>query len=199
LGLKHPTRVAASGPTPDERLTPQSFSSRLEFPADGRRDAVTLHWSQAKGGPEILKQHNLKASGMNNLFIGSEGMMLCGFDNIELLPTEKFRHLLSAPPATAPTKGKTDATPRGLEIAKLAERLPASPGFHNEWLNACRGEEAASCNFGYSGPMTEAVLLANLAYRAQTEFAWDAAHLKADNATVDAMLRPTFRKGWEIG
>jgi predicted dehydrogenase len=177
LGLSHCTHVAGAGPQPDAQRTPKSLSSRLEFPATESRAAVTLHWSQAKGGPPILKELGLNGKGMNNLFIGSEGTMLCGFDKVQLMPEEKFK----------------DFEPK--------IKLPKSPGFHKEWIEACRGGEPASCNFNYSGPMTESVLLANVAYRLQGEFAWDAAALKATSPSgvdVEPYLKPTFRAGWEI-
>ena len=37
--------------------------------------------------------------------------------------------------------------------------LPKSPGFHKEWLEACRGGQPPSCHFAYTGPMTETVLV----------------------------------------
>jgi hypothetical protein len=79
-----------------------------------------------------------------------------------------------------------------------ATTLTPSPGFYQEWLDACRGGTPATCNFDYSGPMAESVLLANVAYRVQGEFAWDAAKLTSGRADVDALLRRAYRKGWEV-
>jgi hypothetical protein len=49
------------------------------------------------------------------------------------------------------------------------DRLPeSSPGHVAEWLMVCRGEKPvdyARANFLYSGPMTQRVLLGNLAPR----------------------------------
>jgi hypothetical protein len=42
------------------------------------------------------------------------------------------------------------------------------------------------------------VLLANIAYRVQGEFAWDAAAMQSDRADVNALLRRAYRKGWEV-
>jgi predicted dehydrogenase len=174
LGLKYPTRVEGSGPPPDPQRTPKSLTSRLEFAADGKRPAVTLHWYQ--GTPPILKQLGLNGRGMNNLFIGADGMLLCGFGKYRLLPEDRFK-----------------------DFKQPAPSLPKSPGFHQEWFNACRGGEPASCNFDYSGPLAESVLLANIAYRVQGSFDWDAAALAAKgNADVAKFLRDPFRKGWEM-
>lgn len=173
LDLKHATKVSGSGPTPDPDRTPTAMATRLEFPANDKRPAVTLHWYQ--GSPPILKELGVKADGANNLFIGDKGMLLCGFNKFRLLPEEKFK----------------DYKP---EIT-----IPKSPGFYTEWINACRGGEPATCNFDYSGPMAESVLLANIAYRVQGGFDWDAANLKPlGNAAVEKYLRREYRKGWEI-
>ncbi|NCA11736.1 hypothetical protein EBR56_08000 [bacterium] len=111
----------------------------------------------------------------NTLFIGTDGMLLCGFDDWQLLPAEKFAEV-KAPPQT----------------------LAPSPGFHQEWVDACRGGRPATCNFEYTGPLVESVLLANIAYRVRGEFAWDAAAMKSDRDDVNVMLKREYRKGWQV-
>lgn len=173
LDLGHPTHVAAQGPTPDAERTPKAFSSRLDFPARGDRPAVSVHWYQGK--PPIVGELKLNDSGMNNLFIGSEGMLLAGFSAVKLLPEEKFAGNTIVPKTLVP-----------------------SPGFYQEWIDACRGGVPATCNFDYSGPMAESVLLANVAYRVQGEFDWNAEKLTTGRADADALLRRPYRKGWEV-
>lgn len=173
LDLKYPTRVDATGPSVDAERTPKSMHATFKFPARDEQPAVILHWYH--GAPEILTQHGLSAKGNNTLFIGEKGMLLCGFDQRTLLPEEKFESF------EAPTAF-----------------VPDSPGFHNEWVKACRGEEPATCFFDYSGPLAETVLLGNVAYRAGG-FDWDAATLNTgDNSQAAALIREKYRKGWEI-
>ncbi|MCE9547032.1 MAG: gfo/Idh/MocA family oxidoreductase, partial [Planctomycetia bacterium] len=75
--------------------------------------------------------------------------------------------------------------------------VPDSPGFYKEWISACRGGQPATCNFDYAGPLAEAVLLGNVAYRAGG-FDWDAKELKTvGNDKAQALIREAFRKGWE--
>jgi len=181
LDLAHPVRVAGDGPEPDRDRTPTQFTSRLDFPArtsaDGRAlPAVSVHWHQ--GVPPVLAERGIDAKSAekkNTLFIGTEGMLLCGFDDWKLLPGEKFA-AVKAPPQT----------------------LAPSQGFRREWVDACRGGTPATCNFDYSGPLAESVLLANIAYRVRGEFAWDAAAMKSDRADANALLRRDYRKGWEV-
>ncbi len=175
LGLKYPTRVDASGPTIDGQRTPKSMATKFAFAADGDRNALTLHWYHTSN-PPILKKHGLNGKGANTLFIGSEGMLLCGFGMKKLLPEEKFNDI------KAPTRS-----------------IPNSPGFHREWINACKGGPAATCEFGYSGPLTETVLLGNAAFRAGGGFDWNAESLQSSgNDNAEQFLRPHFREGWKI-
>jgi len=176
LGLKYPTRVDASGPAVDPQRASQSMQTRFVFPADGDRGEVILHWDHAKNGPEILKKYGMSPKKQNTLFIGSDGMLLCGFGSRKLYPQEKFADF------KAPDRS-----------------LPDSPGFHREWIAACHGGQPATCEFGYSGPLTETVLLGNTAYRAGGGFDWDHQNMIAKgNARAEPLLRPEYRPGWEI-
>ena len=77
--------------------------------------------------------------------------------------------------------------------------MPKSPGFHKEWFAACKGAKPATCEFAYSGPLTETVLLGNVAFRAGGGFEWDAGKLEPKgNRKAAGLIRPTFRKGWEV-
>jgi predicted dehydrogenase len=181
LDLAHPVHVVGSGPPPDAKRTPKALASRLDFP--GRTSAagkelppVSVHWHQ--GLPPVLAERGIDrklADKKNTLFIGTDGMLICGFDAWTLLPAEKAV---------------------GYEGPK--QTIPKSPGFHREWLDACRGGTPATCNFDYTGPLSESVLLANIAYRVQGEFDWDAAAMESSRDDVNAMLRRQYRRGWEV-
>ncbi len=175
LDLKYPTHVSATGPARDPQRTPTSMTTRFIFPASGNREEVALHWSHAKNGPDIVRQHNLSAENNNTLFIGSAGMLLCGFDQLKLYPEEHF--------STYQPPGQS---------------IPDSPGFYQEWTQACKGGRQTTCHFDYSGPLTETVLLGNVAYRAGSEFTWDATHLKTrGNASAQPYVHSEFRNGWD--
>ncbi|MFM7243782.1 MAG: Gfo/Idh/MocA family protein [Planctomycetaceae bacterium] len=187
LELGHPIRVAGGGPEPDPHRTPTSLVSRLDFPvrtsASGMvLPAVSLHWYQ--GRPPILDQRGLDLPGKdgkrashdkNTLFIGTDGMLLCGFNGWQLLPAAEF-----------------------VELKKPPQTLRPSPGFYREWFDACRGGPTATCHFGYAGPLAESVLLVNIAYRVRGEFAWDAAALTSGRADVDSLLAREYRAGWQV-
>ncbi|MFW6170921.1 MAG: Gfo/Idh/MocA family protein [Planctomycetota bacterium] len=176
LDLKYPTHVEGSGPPVDPERSPKSMTTKFIFPANGDRSEVALHWYHAAKGPEILRELDLSASGNNTLFIGTEGMLLCGFGKRKLLPEDKFADY--EPPA---------------------ESIADSPGFHKEWLLACKGGAPATCDFAYSGPLAETVLLGNVAYRAQGTFEWDARTLGVTGSdTAAELIRTPFREGWQV-
>ncbi len=174
LGLKYPTKVEAFGPPVDAERTPTAMQVKYEFPARGKQPPVTLHWYHADKGPEVLGKFGLSEKGNNTLFIGSQGQLLCGFDRRELYPKEKFASFQAPEPF-----------------------VPDSPGFHKEFIAACKGGPPATCNFDYSGPLAETVLLGNVAYRVGG-FEWDAETLTArNNAAVEPLIREAFREGWD--
>ncbi|MBD3672523.1 MAG: Gfo/Idh/MocA family oxidoreductase [Planctomycetaceae bacterium] len=172
LDLKYPSTVSASGPPVHELTTPKSMETKFFFPEQN----VNLYWSHTAAGPDIVREKNLKVRGMNTVFVGTEGILATGFGDYKLYPEEKF------------------------EGYKVEDTIPKSPGFHKEWINACKGDAPATCEFGYSGPLTETVLLGNVAYRSGgQEFEWDAEKLKAiGNEAAQNLIVPEFRQGWEI-
>ncbi len=175
LGLKYPTYTEGAGPPVHPETSPKSMTTRFKFPARGDLPPVDFHWYHAKNGPPVLKERGLPLEKNNTLFIGSRGMLLCGYDRHKLYPEEKFAGFQPPPPA-----------------------IPKSPGFYQEWIEACKGGPPATCAFDYSGPLTETVLLGNASYRLGEPFEWDAEDLKAKGKPgADGLIHPPFRKGWE--
>jgi hypothetical protein len=94
------------------------------------------------------------------------------------------------------------------EAANSAVKLPPSPGGHFvEWINACKGKNPlAGSNFDFAGPLTEVVLLGNVALRSsirkllpQHKLEWDAAAFKFTNLDVaNQYLRRQYRTGWSL-
>jgi hypothetical protein len=97
----------------------------------------------------------------------------CFPENPELFPREKFADY---------------------KFAEVAE-----DNHYTQWTEAILGRGQTSCPFAYSGPLTETVLLGNVAYRLGQRIEWDSANLQAKgNPAAAALLRPTYRTGWEI-
>jgi hypothetical protein len=112
------------------------------------------------------------------VLVGSEGVLRLTEHNasFELLPAEKFAGLQGPP-----------------------RSLPRSPGHEREWLAACRGGEPAMGHFGYSGPLTEFVLLSNVATQFAEPLEFDPVAFRFTNhAGADAAARREYRSGWEL-
>lgn len=68
-----------------------------------------------------------------------------------------------------------------------------------EFIDACRGKAATGANFGYAGPLTEAVLLGGVASRfPQTTLNWNSANLEFDLAAANYYVRREYRQGWGV-
>jgi predicted dehydrogenase len=80
--------------------------------------------------------------------------------------------------------------------------LPRSPGHYEEWIQACKGGKPAGSNFDWAGPLTEAVLLGNVALRSELRedltiswLEWDSKKLSFTNMEeANRFLRREYRK-----
>ena len=175
LKLRHPITVKAEGPVHPESAARWTIA-RQEYPARGDLPPVTLTWYNGGGYPALLKEGKVPQWGNAVLFIGSEGMLIADYGRHQLLPEEKFADFKRPDPF-----------------------IPDSIGHHREWIEACKTGGPTTCNFDYSGALTEAALLCNVALRTGKKLTWDAKKLKAIGCPeADAFIRRKYRKGWTL-
>jgi predicted dehydrogenase len=178
LEVGPPRTIEAEGPPPHAESGPTWCIVRYEFPGTKHTaDTLQLTWYEAgKQPPRELFQAPADWKGSQNgvLFIGEKGNLFVGFpENPELFPREKFADY---------------------KFADVTE-----DNHYTQWTDAIIGRGQTSCPFAYSGPLTETVLLGNVAYRTGQKIVWDSANLQAmGNSAADSLLKPTFRAGWEI-
>ncbi len=82
-----------------------------------------------------------------------------------------------------------------------SKTIPRSPGIHQGWLDAIRSGKPASSNFNVSGPLTEVVLLANLAIRTGkiVKLTWDGPNMKVTNyPEANQYVHREYRKPWSL-
>jgi hypothetical protein len=88
------------------------------------------------------------------------------------------------------------------EFPKPAQVLPRCASDHfQEWVTACKGGRPAFSNFDHAGPLTEFVLLGNLALRAGVgkRVEWNGPELRVTNRPeLNALVRREYRKGWTL-
>ena len=178
LQLSHPVRVAASSPLPPHpETTPPILTVVYEFPARGELPPVTLTWYNGSNNrPEVpeIKDPNHWPNGV--LFVGSKGKLVADYGKHRLLPEEAF-----------------------VDFKRPEPFIPPSIGHHQEWIRACKTGEKTTCDFAYSGPLTEAVLLGNVSFRVQSPLEWDWKNLKASNCPeAERFVRREYRSGWQL-
>jgi hypothetical protein len=84
---------------------------------------------------------------------------------------------------------------------KTLERIPqGSDGHEQDWIRACKGGKPASSNFDYSGPLSETVLMGNLAVRFPgRELLWNGEAMEVTNdPDANAYVRREYREGWHV-
>lgn len=179
LDLKHPTRIEATGSPVDDVSCPSWVIAKYDYPARGDWPAVKMTWYDGGKKPPQLAEIEAsqgKQFTSGQLFIGSEGMILSNYSAHQLLPSEKFAGF-KRPPQT----------------------IPSSIGHHKEWLEAIKTDGETTCNFDYSGALTEAVLLGTVAYRSGEAVEWDAQSLKVKNSEqAQSLIHKEYRKGWTL-
>ncbi|MEQ8767334.1 MAG: Gfo/Idh/MocA family oxidoreductase [Planctomycetota bacterium] len=176
LDLDYPHKVEAEGPPVHPEGCPNALSVSWSFPGQGDRPPVKLGWHDAGRRPEAFEELGLPQWGDGVLFIGDKGHMLCDYNQYRLFPEEKFQDF--QPPE---------------------QTIPQSIGHHREWIEACKTGSPTLCHFGYSGPLTETVLLGTVAYRAGTPIEWDPKTLKVKGSDkAQALIQNEYREGWSL-
>jgi len=163
-------------PFKSDEAYPDASVVRYEFPARGSRGPVTLTWFD--GGlkpprpPQMEPERTMPEGGV--IFIGDKGAMLEG----RIVPETKMR-----------------------EFKRPEKTIPRIEGSHEQnWINACKGAGPAPCaNFSYAGPLTEAVLMGNVALRFEQRIEWDAKAFKVTNIPeANDMLHCQYRQGYTL-
>ena len=182
LQLGSPTSVEAECGPKSEWSAPEWSIVTYQFPAIKDRGPVKLVWYD--GGklperPKDLEPERKPPSGIGGQYwYGTEGTIMISDTyarSVRIIPQARWEDFAKnrMPP-------KTEAS---------------SPGHVQEWVAACKGGPAAGANFDYSGPLTEMVLLGNLAVRTGKRIEWDARRMRCTNLPeANALLRKQYRK-----
>ena len=155
---------------------------RYEFPARNGRGPMALYWYDGGKRPSAQLIGGHEVAGNGAIVIGSQGTLYSiewtGAD-WHLLPEEKFRDYKMPEPS-----------------------LPRAPqeSQHREWIQACKGGPPTFCDFvTFAAPLTETMLVGNLALRTGKKIEWDAEKLEARNCPEAArFIRRPYREGWTI-
>lgn len=184
-------------------------SSHIILTFKTKKGDVKLHWMDGGIQPERPKElgpNEVMGDGGNGvIFMGSKGSMMAGTYGVnpQLLPTSK----------TATTV-----------VKQTVARVPGGPeGHYGAWVEAAiagYGSDKAnnlSSRFDVAGPLTESVLMGNLAIRSYDirkqnankewdypgryiQLAWDGDNMKVTNFDdANQFVKRTYRDGWSLG
>ena len=188
LDLRDPISVQAETSGHNKETYPSYSIINFQFPARGSRPAVKMVWYDGGKKPprELLPPSKLiKAPNTGSLVIGDKGTLLSpgdygGDGNTGIFAGGEYT--------------------RQRDLKKSVE-YTKSPGHFTEWVRAIKGGPESVSNFpNYSGPLTETVLLGNLAVWADgKKIDWDAKNLVATNAPeVAHIVKKEYHNGYSL-
>jgi hypothetical protein len=178
--------IIMTGPVKDQ--WPAGMVIKSTYRAKGDRPGFTTYWYEGndKNGkpfmpenPEELKVDGRELPRTGNLVIGTKGKMLVNgdyWDSTQLIPDARRR-----------------------EFGRPKELLERSPGHHQEFFMACRGEKPrqfSQSNFSYSGPMTANIQLGNLCARAGKKLELNEAGQITSDPKINDLAWREPRNGW---
>jgi predicted dehydrogenase len=182
LKLGSPESVEASSTRTFPETFPAASIIHFRFPARGDLPPVKLTWYDGGLKPprplELEEGRDMSRGNEGLMFIGDKGTILCGFNgqNPRLIPESKMQ-----------------------EFKQPEKTLPRSPGNDREWIEACKGGPPGGANFEFEGPVTETVLLGNVALRAGRKLNWDGPNMKAPGAPESQRyVSGEYRQGWTL-
>jgi hypothetical protein len=173
LKLGQPARIHASSTRVLPETAPLGSIVTYDFPA--RQDLPPCRVVWYDGGlkppcPPEIAHRPMPDEG--TLYVGDEGRML-------------------GPKVLDPE--------RAAKFEKVPQTLARRAGTWGEWYEACRGGEPAGCNFEWAGPLTDFVLLGNIAIRTGKMLHWDAQSGSfSDNPDANKFLQQPYRDGWSL-
>jgi predicted dehydrogenase len=183
LNLRDPVAVQATSDGHDKVFFPKWSVIKYEYPELDGRAAVDMYWYDGGKLPEqslFPEGEKIQSSGV--LVIGDKGKMYAPGDYCE-------------------NGGKV------FGVDKPKVEFPSSPGHFEEWVRAIRGGEEAMSNFpNYAGPLTETVLLGNLAVWCAEDadqpgkrVDWDAKAMEAKNAPeASHLIKAEYHNGYKL-
>lgn len=176
LKLGSPDRIEASCTRVFAESAPLASTVTLDFPARSGLVPVRAVWYDGGLRPAPPKGFDdRKWPSEATLYVGDKGWLLSSWDGIAVGPE----------PVARASEG-------------VAKTLQRRPGTWKEWFDACKGGQRAGCDFEWAGPLTETVLLGNVALRSGKRLAWDSVGRKSANFDVQALLSEPYHNGWSL-
>jgi len=175
LNLANPTSVSAESSGHNRETYPAWSVIHFQFPASSDRPALPMTWYDGgKRVPSSLLEGE-EPAGSGALIVGDKGKLYSPGDyggSWKLMGIDE---------------------PKDIEFVR-------SPGHFTEWANAISNGTQSVSNFpDYAGPLTETILLGNLAVWSGKPVAWDAENMTATNAPeLKPIVNREYRDGYSL-
>ena len=186
LGLKYPSKVIPESTALFPETAPKMSRITFEFPARNGRPAVTLTWRDGSQYPPRPEEFGLERNWVpdpegGQLWVGDRGTLIAGTYGQE-------------PQLCDPVKQAA------LAKAMPAVKYPRTEGVFTEWTAAVRaGTQPGSSFAGYAGPLTEMIVLGNLAVRSGRTIELDPESGVLKTAGIpEEWILPKYRSGWTL-
>lgn len=210
LPIDYPTEVECSATTAwsgffeqanYQESCPASSIIHLKFPRKDGKGVIQFTWLDGGLLPqrpqELLPEEMLGDVDGGYLFEGTKGKLMGNYNMAPvLIPTARMKEDI-LPASTIPRVQGAEA------------------GHYTQWVEACKkgyGQMELSSPFEYAGPMTEAILMGNLALRSyvlrssdgnsfpgRKKLLWDARNMKITNFDdANQYVKREYRKGWAL-
>jgi predicted dehydrogenase len=163
--------------TDDNCETPDTQDVVYEYPGSDGRPAFNVVWSHL-----AANGHGFEGQGLGIAFYGTNGTLVADYGKLQV-HAEKGRMDGFKPPAPS---------------------IPPSKGHHREFLDAIKSRERCSCDWEYGHRLTSAVLLGNVALKAEKKIRWDAERELCVNAQgqpdneANQFLSREYRAPWKL-
>jgi predicted dehydrogenase len=182
--LHDPDHLVADTTTPFAETAPASSRIEYHFPARDGRPELLVVWRDGNlrpPRPRWLAADEELPQPSGQLFLGEHGALSAGIygEDPRLYPRKLHDEVTANPPA---------------------ETYPRTDGVHKEWTEACKGNGKTGSSFSeHSAPLTEMVLLGNLAVRSGVALDWDAKQGRVTNhEPANQYLEAEYRTGWKL-
>lgn len=178
--IRDPVSVAAESAGNTVESAPLWSVVTYQFPAVHRQPALKVVWYDGGKRPASELAGGTLREGNGVILVGDRDTLVTSYEGggrlLSGTPIDSFRNIPEL----------------------FARHKDWEQGHYDEWIRACKGGPKAPSNFDVAGPVTEAVLLGNIAIRTGQKLRWDARRLTTGNPGADSLLSKSYPTGWRV-
>jgi predicted dehydrogenase len=174
--LRFPETVEAQGPDLNPDSPPPWIIVHYRYAARGNNPPIHLTWYHGEKRPPLVAEKKAPRNyNAGTIFEGDKGTLIADYTKHALLPEDQFK-----------------------DFPRPPQSIPSSIGHQAEWIKAAWEGTPTTCNFDYSGPLSQTVLLGCVSYKAKAPLRWDDSRGTTGVAAADRFLAKQYRRDWAL-